>query len=242
VVTGDQIAGLGAKTDRPRLNPTADLSRLRLSPTEGFVLSRIDGRVSYDEICRMSTLGREQTLAILRKLRREGLVLNPGEAAPQAASPPKASRQSPSPERGPRTPPPALVTDEMLRKAQEKAGGKGDDKRPPVPSVLERLDDGSPVDPDDLAEGPDLPEEMKRRVLRLHRRLRKLEAHELLGVEPGADQASIKRAFAAASKELHPDRYFGKDLGSYRDKLAQIFARITEALQTLKQPAGRKKG
>ena len=239
--TSDQIAGLGSKTDRPRLNTSADLSRLRLSPTEGFVLSRIDGRASYDEICRMSSLGREETLAILRKLRQQGLVLNPGEAVPPVGPGARASRRSPSPDRGPRTPPPTLVTDEMLRKAHEKSSGKDEGPKPPVPSVLERLDDRSPVDPEDLVEGPDLPEEMKKRVVRLHRRMRKLEPHELLGVEPDAGSASIKRAFAAASKELHPDRYFGKELGSYREKLAQIFARITEAVQTLQKASKGKK-
>ncbi len=79
------------------------------------------------------------------------------------------------------------------------------------------------------------------RIVRLHRRLRKLAPHELLGVEASADAATIKRAFAAASKELHPDRYFGKNLGSFRDKLAQIFTRVTEAAQGL-QKARKGKG
>ncbi len=234
----DQIAGLGAKTTRPRLNLRADLSRLKLTPTEGFVLSRIDGRASYDEICRMSSLGREETLAILRKLRQQGLVLNPGETAPPEPAP---KRRSPSPDSAPRTPPPTLVTDEMLRKAQEKSSGSGDENQAQVPSVLERLDDGSRVDPSDLAQGPGLSEEMKTRILRLHRRLRRLEPHELLGVPPDADSAIVKRAFAAASKELHPDRYFGKDIGPYREKLAQIFARITEAVQALHKASKGKK-
>jgi DnaJ-domain-containing protein 1 len=239
VPASDQIAGLGAKSDRPRLNAAADLSRLKLTPTEGFVLSRIDGRTSYDEICRMSSLAREETLAIMRKLRQQGLILNPGESAPLPARP--AQRRTPSPDHAPHTPPPTLVTDEMLRKAQEKSGGKDDEKNAPILSVLEQLDDGSPVDPSDLALGPDLPEDTKRRILRLHRRLRKLEPHELLGVQPGADAGTVKRAFAAASKELHPDRYFGKDLGPYREKLAQIFARITEAVQALQRASKGKK-
>jgi DnaJ-domain-containing protein 1 len=241
VPASDQIAGLGSKTDRPRLNRAADLSRLRLTPTEGFILSRIDGRASYDEICRMSSLAREETLAILRKLKQQGLVLNPGETTPPPQPARRTSRRTPSPDSAPRTPPPTLVTDEMLRKAQEKSGGKDDESETPIRSVLERLDDGSPVAPAALAEGPDLPEETKKRIQRLHRRLRKLEPHELLGVAPGADAGTIKRAFAAASKELHPDRYFGKDLGSYREKLAQIFARITEALQVLLKASKTKK-
>lgn len=239
--TRDQIAGLGAKTDRPQLNARADLSRVQLNPTEGFILSRIDGRASYDEICRMSSLGREETLAILRKLKQQKLILGPGETAIAPEPPRRAERRAPPPDSGARTPAPTQVTDAMLREAQGKASGKSDEEKADLPSILERLDDGSPVDARALAEGRDLPEEMKRRILRLHRRLRKLEPQELLGVGPGADAATIKRAFAAASKELHPDRYFGKDLGSYRDKLAQIFARITEAVQALQKASKAKK-
>jgi DnaJ-class molecular chaperone len=107
--------------------------------------------------------------------------------------------------------------------------------------VLERLDDGGPVDPSDLVEGPDLSNETKKRILRLHRRMRKLSPYELLGVAKDADGAAIKRAFGAASKELHPDRYFGKDLGNFREKLAKIFNRITEAMQELEKARKAKK-
>jgi DnaJ-domain-containing protein 1 len=244
VPTSDQIPGLGPKTERPRLNATADLSQVKLTPTEGFILSRIDGRASYDEICRMSSLAREETLAILRKLKQQRLVLGQNEPEPVPPPKPRPPEKMRSGERARARPPhkfklretpaPALVTDEMLRKAQERSDGKSDDaKLPEIRSMLERLDDGSLVDPAALAEGPDLPQETKARIVRLHRRLRRLEPHELLGVPADADMATVKRAFAAASKELHPDRYFGKDLGSYREKLAQIFARITEAVQAL---------
>ncbi len=244
--TSDQIPGLGAKTERPSLNKAADLSRVQLTPTEGFILSRIDGRVSYDEICRMSSLGREETLAILRKLRQQRLILGAGETA----APPEPHGRGPeSPrdrpvevrQRGKNTPAPVVVTDEMLRKARDNSEGKRDDAHAQTSSLLERLDDGSPVDAAVLVEGRDLPAELKARIVRLHRRLRKIEPHELLGVAADADAATIKRAFATASKELHPDRYFGKDLGSFRDKLAQIFARVTEAVQALQKAAKAKK-
>ena len=196
--------GLGRKTDRPQPRPGADLSRVRLTPTEAFVLSRVDGRASYDEICRMSSLGREETLRVLRKLERATLILG-------------ALGESPS-------------GDSVAQVAAGKASGQAT-----VDSLLERLDDGSPVDPLVLADGRDLSDETKRRIVRLHRRMRKLAPHELLAVDAAADVATIRRAFAAASKELHPDRYYGKDLGSFRAKLAQIFARVTEAMQTLQK-------
>jgi DnaJ-domain-containing protein 1 len=225
-MTTEELPGLGAKADKPRLNPGLDLGSFKLTPTEGFILSRIDGRGSYEDVCRMSTLGREQTLAILRKLKRVGLILDS-----------QGRRQIPS---GPKTPPPVQVTDEMLRKAQEKDGDKPEHDKAHVP-LLERLDDGSAVDASELGDGSDLSDETKRRLLRLFRRMRKIPPHELLGVASDADSATIKRAFAAASKELHPDRYFGKDLGRFREKLAKIFNRITEAMQELEKAHRAKK-
>jgi len=79
VAARDEISGLGAKSDKPKLNPSLDFNQLKLTPTEGFILSRIDGRATYDEVCRMSSLGREETLAILRKLKTDKLILGPGE-------------------------------------------------------------------------------------------------------------------------------------------------------------------
>jgi DnaJ-domain-containing protein 1 len=231
----DDISGLGPKTERPKLNTSADLTRLKLTPTEGFVLSRIDGATSYEEICRLSTLGREQTLSILRKLKRDLLILGPHDKPPPPRKTQRPAPKSPSPERGPKTPAPVVVTKEMLRKVQERAGGKAEGAEQQVPSVLERLDDGSPVEPADLIEGHGLPVETKRLLVRLYRRLRHLAPHELLGVPENADKAAIKRAFAAASKELHPDRHYGKDLGSFGDKLAKIFARMTEAVHELEK-------
>ncbi|MBN2575111.1 MAG: DnaJ domain-containing protein [Deltaproteobacteria bacterium] len=123
----------------------------------------------------------------------------------------------------------------MLRKAQEKAGGKNQAATPEPGSLLERLDDGSPVASADLIDGHDLPLETKRRIIRLGRRLRDLPSHEILGIAADADKAAIKRAFAAASKELHPDRHYGKDLGSFRAKLAKIFARVSEAVEEMEK-------
>ena len=244
MATRDEFSGLGAKGDKASLNPSLDFSQLKLTPTEGFILSRIDGRASYEEVCRMSSLSREETLAILRKLKTQKIILGPGETAPPPAVPARKihrTMRTPSPDRGHHTPPPVMVTDQMLRQAQERAGVKSEENPVEKSSVLERLDDGGAVDPSDLREGPDISAETKKRIVRLHRRLRKLTAHELLGVAPDADSAVIKRAFAAASKELHPDRYFGKDLGSFREKLAKIFNRISEAAQELEKARKAKK-
>jgi DnaJ-domain-containing protein 1 len=209
------ISDVGNKGDRPTLNTAVNLTEVRLTPVEGFVLSRVDGLTSYEDICHMSGMPIAATLDILRKLRREGLILNPGEK-PEQPDPAKA-------------------------KAQASPGTASRPRRrltlgvPVAVSLLEVHDDGSPVDRAELDKGPGLDEDTKARILRLHRRLKTLKPHELLALSPGADPAMVKRAYFAASKELHPDRFYGKDMGPYRDKLSDIFAQLTRAFEQLKK-------
>jgi DnaJ domain. len=258
VTSKNEIAGLGPSTDRPRLNTTIDLTKQKLSPTEGFVLSRVDGRSSYDEICMVSGLGRDETLRILRDLKQARLILGPGEVAVASrkgtrAGHPPASEAAPDAWKSgsaraaeaaalgsQATTKPAATgavsADKPRAKAAAPAGSRAGEKarRPPT-GPLERLDDGSEVAAGDVVEWPDAPLELKARIVRLHRRLRKLSACDLLGVGKDADGATVKRAFATASKELHPDRYFGKNLGSFKARLVAIFSRLTEAVQEIEE-------
>ena len=211
------ISDVGKKGDRPTLNTAANLTEVRLTPAEGFVLSRVDGLTSYEGICQLSGMPIAATLDILRKLRREGLILNPGEkpAKPDPFKAPASAQASPGTASRPRR----RLTLGV----------------PVTVSLLEVHDDGSPVDRAELDKGPGLEEETKARILRLHRRLKTLKPHELLALSPGADPAMVKRAYFAASKELHPDRFYGKDIGPYRDKLSDIFAQLTRAFEQLKK-------
>jgi hypothetical protein len=248
----DEIPGLGARTDRPRLNTAADLGQQKLSPTEGFVLSRVDGQSSYDDICKVSSLGREQTLEILRALKQSKLILGPTErvvgavrkplrpATPQRGiaventsppvPPPQIDRKPAEPAPPPAPAAPAPIQPEG-QKPRPKSAPAPASTRGPGP--LERLDDGSRVAESDLKDWPDADPLLKERIIRLHRRMKELSPFQLLGVDPKEDKGAIRRAFAVASKELHPDRYFGKNLGSFKAKLAAIFARLTEAMQEI---------
>ena len=206
--TSDHIEGLGLKKTKPLLNPKADLRAVKLSPTEGFVMSRVDGHASYAEICNLTGLGAAATIEILKKLMRGGLIHNPGEA-PRSPTPVPHAVVPPPPSPKPKTP------------------------LPPGQTVLVRLDDGSPIDPAELIEGPDLDHALKTRLIRAARRLPKLAPHDLLGVPPNADHKALKKAYFVASKELHPDRFYGKDLGMFRTLLERLFRAITEAYEQL---------
>lgn len=221
----------------------ADLTKQKLSPTEGFVLSRVDGRSSYDDICKVSGLGRDATLEILRSLKQARLILGPNEravggtpkpvrqAAPKAAAEPDAGEPAPPAAAGGKsaepTAAPAASKAESARSKTRQGSSSG------MPGPLQRLDDGTPVADNDLKDWPDADPLFKERIIRLHRRMRRLGPYDLLGLPSSADAGAVKRAFAQASKELHPDRYFGKNLGSFRPKLAAIFARLSEAVHEI---------
>ncbi|HEY0714401.1 MAG TPA: J domain-containing protein [Polyangia bacterium] len=202
----DDYPDLGPRDTKPIATPRSWASHLRLTPKEGFVLSRVDGKTSYEQICQMTGLGLDASLEILRKLRRERLILHPGESA--------------------KTPPPVTAGPNRRRTRS------GVSTRVPL---LQLHDDGSDVDKSLLKQGTGLDADTKARILRLHKRMRGMKPHELLGVSPGADGATVKRAYFAASKELHPDRFYGLDLGPYRDKLSDIFSQLTHAFEQCKK-------
>jgi tetratricopeptide (TPR) repeat protein len=54
--------------------PAAELKNLRLSPVEGYLLSQIDGHVTIEELLSLSTVDRFQTLELLSRLIRDGII------------------------------------------------------------------------------------------------------------------------------------------------------------------------
>lgn len=84
-----------------------------------------------------------------------------------------------------------------------------------------------------LSEEVDIPEERKKEILDLERGLGKLNAFELLGLMPGATADEARQAYYAASRRYHPDRYYGKNLGSFKYRIDKIFKGLTDAYNTL---------
>jgi curved DNA-binding protein CbpA len=85
------------------------------------------------------------------------------------------------------------------------------------------------------AESSDLAidEALQRYVLDVSARLATINHYEVLGVAPTADKATIKRAYFGLAARIHPDRYFGKNLGAFKSSMTAIFARCTQAYETL---------
>ncbi len=119
-------------------------------------------------------------------------------------------------------------------------GPAGSEARVSQPQIIEReLPRGSqtqmrsPIDPRDMDEAVDLDPEKKRKVLELHPLLSQLDYYALLGVAETAEKKEIKRAYYALAPSYHPDKFYGKKLGSFKAKMEAIFGQLTFAYETL---------
>ncbi len=68
--------------------------------------------------------------------------------------------------------------------------------------------------------------------------LDKLDYYTLLGLEPAADGATVRRAFRAFAVKYHPDR-FATDAPQNVERATAIYRRGSEALEVLTDPVAR---
>lgn len=176
----------------PRIVPGIDLRQFKLDPTDGFLLTRVDGRLTPKDLSRETGLPDFTIERALQKLEKLGVVQLIDPNAPPPAPPPP-----------------------------ERTGPVGF-------SALEVK-----YDPKELEEEVDVPPDTRKRILDLYYRLDDLDHYTLLGVAKDVDKKGAKRAYFELAAAFHPDRYFKKNLGSYKAKMEVVFAKVTEAHDTL---------
>ncbi len=109
-----------------------------------------------------------------------------------------------------------------------------------VPARLQRTQ-SSPqaVSAAAMQEEVDLSEEKKREILELEAALETKNYFELFGVKPGADATQVRDAFYELSRKFHPDRFFKKNIGSYRARIEHVYRKLSVAHETLTDDARR---
>lgn len=168
-----------------------DITKLPLTPEEGFVVSRILGRrVTAADLIKEAVVEPQRAASVLESLARKGAVLRVSTGRAGAAS-------GPDPYRG--------IVFSMV----------------------------------DLSEPADLSEEQRKRILFVEMNLESWSYYKLLGSKRTATPAEIKNAYFKSSKEFHPDAFFRKNLGSYRERLDRIFRAMKLAYDTLQDPQRR---
>jgi curved DNA-binding protein CbpA len=199
----------------PRLLPGTDLRGLSISPAEAFVVSRVDGTTSIADIAEETGKPLEEVQELLERLSLLGVIAldEPPPTMERRVSPAPAARPSGQFRLGP------IV----------ETNGPVDVKHPAA----------SLYDPAELEEDVEIDPARRRRILDMYYGLDQLTHYQLFGVEPSADKKAIKGAYFEIVNVFHPDRYYGKKVGSFKTKLERVFARLTESYDVLSRNASR---
>lgn len=229
---------MSAASPLPRLSDDCDIRSLPIGPSEAFLLSRVDGKSSIEDLAHATGMPVHQVVDYLQRLADMGAV-DLGD--PRASSVRRRGDHTPQPQHGERGPGPRIQPSERsvpqgARQVHDdprlQAGMRGATMPPPPPSrpptsyAAELLD-----------EDVDLSLEMKTEILELFTRLPELDHYALLGVDRDAEKKEIKDAYFQRVQRFHADRFYGKKLGTFKAKIDGIFSALTRASDTL----GRKK-
>lgn len=85
----------------------------------------------------------------------------------------------------------------------------------------------------------DLSLDEKKLILGYHKVLGTVDLFTLLEVPYDAPLKVIRRSYFAKSKQFHPDRFYTRNLGRYKEMLAAIFKQLSMAYQVLEDDAQR---
>lgn len=205
-------------------DPLLRFQQLTLSPTDGFVLSRVDGVASAREILQMIPLPPEETQKSLFGLLSTGVIeYLEGQfrardaAAPESALPAAADSGEA----------PAAAAEPAPAASREPTAAAPAPEPPPAPAAAP----AAPLDPK--------VEERRREILEAWEGLGTRNHFEVLGLERAVGEAEVKEAYFRLAKRFHPDVHHGASLGDLHDKLEAVFIRLGQAYETLREPKRR---
>ncbi len=213
-----------------------DPRALDTSPTaeEFFILSRLDGSMTIDQVCKTSGLGKSKTLACIANLRSYGLIRLPGDSTSSnnaAPPPPSENKKNTSP---------SGVGRESSASTDKKEKSKSKEPKLTQDDLGELLRSRFPLpfsdfdfDEELLAQQVEIDDDFKREILFIYEQIDSIGYYELLGLDRDAKRRQLRRAYFPLSKRYHPDRFYRKILGDYEPMLKKIFQRVTTAYQTL---------
>jgi DnaJ-domain-containing protein 1 len=227
----------------PAAHPVLATQKLTLTPTDGFVLSRVDGTLTAREVFHLTPLPAEDTerslfallctgaveyrLPAARPGPRSGARPEPGSGASPATSvaaahAPTAHAPAAPP---PHVPPPAPVAAHAPVAPPPRA---------PAPPAAP-----SPDPAQAEAARRTAVETRRREIEELHGGLRTRDHFEILGIPRASNADEVKEAYFRLARPYHPDAALDPSLEDLREKRSAVFIRLGEAYETLRSPTSR---
>jgi curved DNA-binding protein CbpA len=93
--------------------------------------------------------------------------------------------------------------------------------------------------PPEESEETDLIPAEREAIDELYARVRKGDVYSILGVSPDADVQHIRKVYYELSRSWHPDQFYRRRIGPYKQKLEDIFVGVNRAYTVLTDPRRR---
>ena len=204
----DALGDLDRKLALPA-DPRLRAQSLALTPSDGFVLSRVDGTSSARELIALGPLAPDETERSLLALLCAGAVVpvadRPAVRRPAVAPTPPAAAPTP----------PAAAPDPT-----------------PAPEAP-----AAPAGPPPLS--PRGPQDVRRLILETYEGLVSRDHFELLAVSRDATADEIRAAYARLARTLHPDACRDPLLAEVDAQREAVFLRVCRAYEILRDPDSR---
>jgi tetratricopeptide (TPR) repeat protein len=199
-------------------DPMLRMQKVKLSPGDGYVLSRVDGSTSAREILQMIPQDPEETQRCLLGLLCIGMV-EFSDLPPKPPMPPLPQRQEPAArEAEPQAPPAASPADS-----------------PPGNPAAAATEGRAPEREQRSAEV----EAAEREILEAFEGIKTRTHFEMLGLPRACTESDVKDAYFRLAKRFHPDAHRDPALAPLKEKLSAVFIRLGEAYEVLRAPRTR---
>ena len=198
-------------------DPLLRFQKVRLTPADGYILSRVDGHLNAREIVPMIPMVPEEVERSLFGLLSIGIIES-GEPRPKRAPVSPATPAAAAP-----TPPAAVAS------APARPNGPAAEAKPPAPPQT--------AQPPEEEKGS--VEARRQEILEAHAGLKTRNHFEVLGIPKASSEAQVKEAYFKLARRFHPDAHHDKSMADLRDKLEAVFIRLGQAYEVLRNPKSR---
>ena len=199
-------------------DPLLRSQKITLTPTDGFVMSRVDGTLSAREVLTLSPVPAEDTERSLFGLLCTG-VIDYQEKHTTGRSRTNPPRTRPATK--PPSPPAAAPSPVSTTNPAGPAAGSGPGNGTP-PAVGQSTQD------------------LRQLILEAHGRLTR-DHFEVLGLSRSATDTDVRQAYSRFARVLHPDARRPPALAGEEEMREEVFLRVTAAYETLRDPELRRK-